>query len=147
MAPQPSLDMGDRDSGELRPKRASKGARRVALDDGQLGSQARQRGSYSAADHPDMRVGVVLPRAIEPNDAVMAEPVIRRIESGVLAGEYQERLDGSLRECCRNRFKLDGFGTSPDDERNATVQLSPYLGAGKVPPLAPGRNPQRKLSE
>jgi hypothetical protein len=70
-------------------------------------------------------VGIILPVAAETEGRIAVEPVIGRLEVRMLARKDQGRRQPALGEGRCDGFKLDGFGTSPDDERYATGQLSP----------------------
>ena len=72
-----------------------------------------------------MGVWVLLARAVQPHRSVSAEPISGRIEARMLSGKDQERLDRPRLERGGDWSKLDGLGSSPNDDCDGTWQLSP----------------------
>ena len=72
-----------------------------------------------------MRVRIGLTATVEPNGRIEVKAEIGWVELGMLAGKDQRRCKPALAERVSDRCKLDGFGTSPDDQNNATGQPSP----------------------
>lgn len=54
----------------------------------------------------------------EPGRAILAEAVLIRIESRMLAREDQTRLKAARGQCVSDGCKLDRFGPGADDEPN-----------------------------
>jgi len=63
-----------------------------------------------------MGVRVFLARAAEGRPFEFAQPEVRRIECGMLAGQDDCRRDATRREGISNRLEFDGFGPGPDDQ-------------------------------
>ena len=92
---QPGFDVGERDHGRGGGARRAERARRIALDDQQIGTIGEER-PQCRCNLFDMRVRVGFTRTIEGDRAIARESMLRRIERRVLAGENQRRLEPAL---------------------------------------------------
>ena len=134
MASKPGFDVRDGYCrGESR-QRPAKRARRVALDDEQVGGLAQLR--QDRRGHGlDVRMRVLRPRAIQSRRRISAEAMVGGVEVGVLAGQDQSRLHIASRERSGDGGKLDRFGPGADDEPDIRrKQTSPLLGRGSLHP-------------
>ena len=119
------LDMGERNRGRERGAGTAERARRVALDDQQVGRGREQR-SKRGFDPGDMRVGVLLAGAIEMQRGIYVQPMVARIEPSMLAGEDQRGRQPALGERMCEGGELDGFGPGADDQPDVRgLQPSP----------------------
>jgi hypothetical protein len=119
------LDVGDghpsREPGECRTHRA----RRVSLDDKQIGRSRKarqQRGRHGA----DMAVRILLAGTFQPLGRIAIQPEVHRIERRMLAGDDQSRRQPAFGEGMRQRRQLDCFRPGPDDQPDMdAIQASP----------------------
>jgi hypothetical protein len=124
MAAQAGFDVRDRDSGSERREGATESARRVSLDDEQIGRLAKL-GQDCGRDASDVRMRVFRTGAAEPRRRKGAHVEIRGIKL-VLPGQDERRSHASRRQRPGDRCKLDRFGSGADDQPNVRgMQPSP----------------------
>ena len=115
MGAQARLDMRDRrgagEAGQGRTQRAG----RVALNDQKVRSPPQPQ-QHRLTDGGDVRVGVFLSRAIQPVGGKDVQPVVARIERGMLSGEDDRRHDTLRGKCASDGCQLDRFRSGPDDQ-------------------------------
>jgi hypothetical protein len=134
MASKPGLDVRDWHDGSEGGQRTAKRARRVALDDKQVGrlAQLRQDGR---GDAPDVRVRVRGSRTVKPRRRISTEAVVGGVEVGMLAGENQARPNVARRQRPGDGCELDRFGARADDEPDiCRLQTSPSFGRINLQP-------------
>lgn len=125
MGAKPGFDMRDRDGRGFRRKRAAQRAGRVALHDHQIGWFAVQMVEHRLVDLSGMDVRVFEPGAGKSNRRVTGEAIVERIELRMLARKDEEWRKPARAQRVDDGGKLDCFGTSADDDGNATGQPSP----------------------
>jgi hypothetical protein len=117
--------MGD---GNARPKggqRAAQGARCIPLDNEQ-GRRLDERSEERFGDMADVAVRIGGTRAIEARAVIAAETEIGRIESGMLSGQDEARLQTECGEAGGDWRELDRFGPRADDQPDIRApQISP----------------------
>ena len=101
-------------------------ARRVALDEQQVGRVEIEVRAELARDGEGVGERVLLPRAMKLDRRQAGEAMVGGAQPGMLAGEDVARGLARRRQGMSEWRKLDRFGTSADDERNKiTAQRSP----------------------
>lgn len=125
VASKACLDVGKRNSGHSSGKRSPKSARCVTLNDDEIGSRSGKCREQEFRDVLDMRMGVVAPDAVEHDRTAGIEPLVRRAELRMLAGEDQKRFEAPLSQSMSDRGELDGFGTSAEYKNDGIWQPSP----------------------
>ena len=125
MAAQARFYMRDRQFGPESGERAAQRTRRVALDDEQVGA-IMERSKYSFGNILDVTVRVSRAGAMQLRGRALAEPVIRRIEAGMLSGEDQRGLQVECRQGSGDGRELDRLGPCADDQPDIrATQISP----------------------
>ena len=127
--------MGERNRRADTRKGSPERAGRVTLHNEELGPAAQHR-DHGRRNLAGMSVRIGLAGAPQLRARVGAQPERRDIQARMLAGDDQMGLDPSCGEGMGDGGKLDRFGPGADDQLHSfSVQPSPYLGGGKVPPL------------
>lgn len=125
VAAQTGFDMCDRESGPEARERATKSARRVALDDKQVRTFA-EASEQGFGDMLDMAVRIGGARAMKMRCLAIAETMFGGIEVRMLPGDDQRRLKVERGEGSGNWSELDRFGPSADDQPDIrATQISP----------------------
>jgi len=101
--------------GEARERPAER-ARRVALDDQQIGRSANEQRQKRLGDGADMGVGVFASRLAQVDARISIEAEVALVQVRVLTGEDHRRHHAALRKRARNGLHLDGFGSGADDQ-------------------------------
>ena len=123
-APEPGLDMGYGNRSCKGGQRAGEGARRIALDDEQIGPVGKA-GSHGPRNLRDMAMRVATAGTIQHDALITAQPVLVGAER-MLAGQNQARRQGASAKRCGDRCKLDCFWTGSDNDVDTrTGQPSP----------------------
>ncbi|HEX6072098.1 MAG TPA: hypothetical protein VFY95_03725 [Sphingomicrobium sp.] len=91
MRSKPCFDMGHADAGSEACERSTETARRIALDDEQVGRRAKQR-KKRRGDVPHVGVRILLPGTVEEEPAIIVKREVAGIDR-LLPGENQRRVD------------------------------------------------------
>ena len=125
VAAQPRLDVRDRDGGDEPRQSAAEGARRIALDDQQVGTPAKLR-LDRRGDALDVRMRVFRRRGSGAASLDKRRGRIRRDRGLMLPGQDQRRAHAARRQRSGDRGKFDRFGPGADDQPHVRgLQLSP----------------------
>jgi hypothetical protein len=107
--------MGERHAGRRRGARAAERARRIALDDQQVGRPREQR-SKRGFDFADVRVGILLAGAAEMERGIVRQAVVSRLERSMLPGEDERGRQPALGERAGDGGEFDRFRPGADDQ-------------------------------
>lgn len=128
MASQASLDMRHRDGRNEAGEGASERARRITLDDEQVGPASAELRRYRGNNGLDVRMRILCAGAAEPRRGIGGEIEFGRIEI-VLASQDQRWANAALGKRSGHWGKLNCFGSGADDQFHVRrVQRSPYFG-------------------
>jgi hypothetical protein len=115
VSPQAGLDVRNGCSGvEARARRAD-GARRIALNDQEVGQWTQQR-HKRGFDQASVGIGVRFPRAAETDGAIALQSMLMWIERRMLAGQDQARAQAARAKRVGDGGKLDRFGPGADNQ-------------------------------
>ena len=110
----------------MRRARRTERARRVALDEQQVGRVEIEVRAELARDGEGVGERILEPRAMKLDRRQAGEAMVGGAQTGMLTGEDEARDHSRRRQGMGEWCKLDRFGTSTDDERNKiTAQRSP----------------------
>ena len=124
MGPEPRLDMGDRHLGGEGGERRAKRARRIALDDQEVGRRAKPL-EKRGGDGADVAVRVLLARATEPLGRKAGETKLVRVKA-MLPGDDERGRKPALGERVRDGRQFDRFGPGADHQPDVGgIQPSP----------------------
>jgi len=112
---EPGFDMGERDRGCERGARAAERARRIALDDQQVGRPREQR-SKRGFDFADVRVGILLAGTVEMERGINVQAMVPWIERSMLPGEDERGRQPALGERVGDGGEFDRFRPGADDQ-------------------------------
>ena len=120
-------------SGGARP---TKRARRIALDDHQFGCSAAPVVAQRRRDILGIGQRVEPAGAAEARCRLAAEPVVGKVEAGMLPSLIEVEWLVAPRHLKDDRSELDGFGPGSDHETDTNrLQLSPWLRRGGGCPM------------
>lgn len=122
MGAQPGFDMAKRQSERDRCPRPAERARRIALDQHQIGPARSPRPGQRLRHALDMLEGVGQPRFPQWCRADGAKTMFGKNQAGVLASEHDDGPRTGTVEGMNHWSKLDRFGTSPDDDGNVWLE-------------------------
>ncbi len=112
---EPGFDVGERDRGCQRAARAAERARRIALDDQQVGRLREQR-SKRGFDFAHVRVGILLAGTAELERGINVQAMVARIERSMLPGEDERGRQPALGERAGDGGEFDRFRPGADDQ-------------------------------
>src|SRR6185436_19965865 len=112
---EPGFDMGERDRGCERGPRAAERARRIALDDQQVGWPREQR-SKRRFDFADVRVGILFAGTVELERGINVQAMVAWIERSMLPGEDERGRQPAFGECSCDGGEFDCFRPGADDQ-------------------------------
>jgi hypothetical protein len=115
VGPQAGLDVRNGYSGVEARERRADGARRVALNDQEVGQWTQQR-HKRGSDQAGVGIGVRFPGAAETDRAITLQPIFAGIERRMLAGQDQARAQAARAKRVGDGGKLDRFGPGADNQ-------------------------------